>query len=295
MRASALFVMLAGLCACDGAGPTAAPSAASTPATPSAAATPAPAAAPTGSVEGTVVLAEGAELPRRPDPKKSSKFVITDPPAPCSPIGEGDASPVRRDVASGGLSFIHVALTGMKSTAPAAPRTHELLLEDCRLNQSLLAARLGDSVRIKNASNTPLLPTLPGDTFMEAILAGGERTVELKRLGLSQMSCGFAAYCGQTDVLVTSHSLFAVTDKLGHFRIEGVPLDTDLTINAWHPLFTVSKQPVRLTAAAPTQSLKLVLAPTPPEVTPPTKQVPEARKPAPKASKKSRDPADLLQ
>lgn len=294
MRDRRLLVMVALLAAaCGDSKPSATSQPALEPAKDSKVVPPAPAPEPTGVIEGTVVLADGAELPRRPDPKTSGKLAIVDPPAPCSPIGDADLWPVQLDKEGRGLASVHVALTGMKSTAPAAPRTHELAIEDCRLNRSLLAARMGDSVHIRNASGAPLLPTLPGDSFMEAILPGGERTVELKRAGQSQMSCGFAAYCGQTDVLVTTHSLFAVTDKTGHFRIEGVPLNVELTVNAWHPLFSVSKQPLKLTAAA-SAPLKLALSPSPAAVAPAPLPA-ETKQPALKPAKKPKDPADLLQ
>ncbi len=217
----------------------------------------------TGRIEGVVVLAEGATLPSLPDPKQTAALTVTDPPAPCTPISAADLQPVRRDAASGGLTSIHLALTGMASTAPASPRLHQLRLEDCRLTLPLLAARLGDSVRITNASGAPLLPSLPGDTFMEAILAGQSRTFELKRLGSSRIGCNFGGYCGQTDLLVTSHSLYAVSDGLGRFHIDDVPLDRPLTLHAWHPLFDESHAAVTLTGAAPSRSVRLVVRPLP--------------------------------
>ncbi len=230
-------------------------------------------AAATGSIEGVIVLAEGATLPKLSDPLKTSKLVVTNPPRPCTPVSESDLEPVKQ-ASDGGLSSVHVALTGMESTAPAEPKTHELRLENCRLNQFLLGARLGDRVRITNASDAPLLPSVLGDTFMEAILANQSRTVDLKRVGASRIACNFGAYCGQTDLLVTSHSLFAVSDKAGHYRIDNVPLDRELTVHAWHPLFEESRETITLTKAAPTRTIKLVLKPTPVIPTPTAQPTP---------------------
>jgi len=217
----------------------------------------APVAKATGTIEGTVLLLEGAELPSLGDPKKSAKLVLTDPPKPCTPIGAEDGFPVKRDSASGGLSSIHVAITGMKDIAPAKPLTHDLRLVDCRLDRPLLAARVGDSVRINNLSGVPLLPSMASDAFMEAILANSSRTIELKRQGTDRLSCKFGAFCGQTDLLITGHSLFAVTDKTGHFRIDGVPLDQEITVHAWHPLFDESHEALAL--KEPTRSATLTL------------------------------------
>ncbi len=219
----------------------------------------------TGVIEGVIVLEEGAALPRLPNPKETSKLVVVNPPRPCTPLDDNDLQPVKRDAATGGLSSVHVALTGMASTAPVAPRTHELRLVNCRLNQPLLAARLGDSVRITNGSESALLPSMPGDSFMEAILPNQSRTIELKRVGSSRIACGFSSYCGQTDLLVTSHSLFAVSDATGHFRIDNVPLDRELTVHAWHPLFDESHETFTLTRTkdAATRTVKLVLKPLP--------------------------------
>ncbi len=212
---------------------------------------------PTGTIEGSVLLLQGAELPSIGDPKKSSELALTDPAKPCTPIDAEDALPVKRDGETGGLASIHVAITGMKDIAAAAPVTHELRLVNCRLDRALLAARVGDSVRITNASGMPLLPSMAGDAFMEAILANGSRTVELKRQGADRLSCKFGAFCGRTEVLVTGHSLFAVTDRTGHFRIDGVPLDQEVTVHAWHPLFDESHE--ALTLKEPTRSAKVTL------------------------------------
>jgi hypothetical protein len=239
----------------------------------------------TGVIEGQVVLAEGAKLPELEDPRKAAKFALTDPPQPCSPIGKPDLTPVRRDADSAGLSNIHVALTGMRSTPDSAPRVHELLLTDCRLAQPVLGVMRGDTVRIKNASGSPLLPAMPGDKFMQAILPGESRELEIKGLGSMRIACSFSSYCGQTDVLSTSHRLYAVTDRTGHFRIEGVPLDQDLVVHAWQPLFAESRASVRLTSGAPEKQVTLKLAPQDPaaadQVAPPptgpTKRLREGR------------------
>jgi len=105
------------------------------------------------------------------------------------------------------------------------------------------------------------LPSMAGDTFMEAILAGASRTIELKRVGADRLVCRFGAFCGQTDVLVTGHSLFAVSDTRGSYKIDKVPLDQQITVHAWHPLFEESQQTITLSKDAPTAKITLTLKP----------------------------------
>jgi hypothetical protein len=149
----------------------------------------------------------------------------------------------------------------MSEAPPTTPKTHDVILTDCRLAPSLIGVVRGDSVRITNRSEPPLFPKVTGESFMEGILSGNSRTVTFGNVGASIIACGFGPFCGRTDVLVTTHSLFGVTDREGHFTVENVPLDDDVVVYAWHPLFQVASMPVKLTAKEPTRRIELVVTP----------------------------------
>ena len=213
-----------------------------------------------GVVTGIVKLAPGVQLPLGPDPKTSEERVAS-PPAPCSPWGDLDRRLVRQSATTQGLSPIHVAITEMRAAPDAQPRIHEVRIEDCRLTPTLLGGKLGDEVRVTNQSDVPLLPALPGDPFMRALLKGQSRSFKLERMGPTSITCGFGAFCGESMIIALSHSLYGVTDDEGEFKVERLPLDQDLMLHAWHPLFVVASQRVRLSETASQATVELLLVP----------------------------------
>jgi hypothetical protein len=115
---------------------------------------------------------------------------------------------------------------------------------------------------VVNRSDAPLLPALPGDKFMQAIVRGDAREFTVKLLGPNPVSCGFANYCGESSIIAISHPLYALTSTEGGFTIEGVPLDEELILNAWHPLFEVTSEPFKLSSVAREKVFELTLKPT---------------------------------
>lgn len=220
-----------------------------------------------GTIEGSVVLADGASLPRIDSINDGSKFAMVAPPAPCSPLTDDDLTPVSLSE-SRTLRSIHLALTGMNDYPAPEPRTHDLYISDCRLTPRLVGAAVGDSLRITNRSEVAVLPVFSGESFMQAVLPESSRTIKLEKSGASRLACTFGAFCGRTDVLVTAHPLFAVTDAKGHFVIEKVPLDQDVTVHAWHPLFKDSTATVRLSANEPKRTVELTMTPRSASATP---------------------------
>jgi hypothetical protein len=223
---------------------------------------PGPASAFVGTVSGRVKLEKGAEIPLAPPLTGSDgKPALSGP--PCPPIDLHDRRTIDAHETTGGLSPVHVAITDMRAAPPAEPRVHEVFIDGCRFRPTMLAAQRGDTVRVTNRSDLALLPSLPGDKFMQAMMRGETREFTIKRLGPTRLGCGFSNYCGETSIITLSHPLFAVTDAEGNFTIKNVPLDQPLTLHAWHPLFDVTSVPFTVTAAAPEKRLELELSPAP--------------------------------
>jgi hypothetical protein len=144
---------------------------------------------------------------------------------------------------------------------------HDVNIQDCRLTPSLVVARIGDMLRIKNEVNYPLLPGLGSESFNQTLNQGQTRDVPLDVGGVKILSCGFTSPCGRTDVIVLAHPFFAVTDAKGEFRFEDFPADETVRVNAWHPLFSETFVTTRV-AFGETKSVELILTPTPPKVAP---------------------------
>lgn len=216
-----------------------------------------------GRVKGLVKLKEGAALPTSSLPEQMVLQMAAAVPEGCPALSAADERKVEQHPATQGLYPVHIAITQMSAAPPREKRTHELIIEDCRLKPSLVAAMQGDLLRVTNRAHTAFLPVLPGDNFMQAIMPGKSREVEINALGASTVHCGFGGYCGSATLVTVGHSLFAVTDAQGQFEIEGVPLDEELTLHAWNPLFEVTTTTLKLTKAEPGKELVLELTPVP--------------------------------
>lgn len=212
-----------------------------------------------GKVTGTIRLAKGAALPLAALPESGTKDSVIAP--GCPEISAKDAKRVLENAATRGLSPVHVALTGMTASPPQQAVVHEVFIDECRLRPALIGAKVGDTLRVTNRSKASFLPLLPGDSFMQAMLPDAAREVPVGGIGAADLKCGFGSYCGESVVLAVAHSLFAVTDSEGHFTISGIPLDQELTLHAWHPLFDVAIATFKLTSEEPSKGLDLQLVP----------------------------------
>jgi hypothetical protein len=225
-----------------------------------------------GVVRGVVKLAKGAKLPIAPP--ILSHGVKPPSVAPCPPVDLSDQRTISLAKQTGGLSPVHLAMTGMSASPPHVPTTHELFIDACRLRPTLVGATRGDTLRVTNRSSTALIPTLPGDKFMRGMMTGESRDAPISATQV-KVSCGFGSYCGEALVVATTHPLYAVTTSEGFFTIENVPLDQDLRIHAWAPLFDVSSEPFRLSEDKREAVIDLTLTPLP------VKPAPKPRKPIP--------------
>jgi hypothetical protein len=240
-----------------------------------------------GVIEGTVRLAEATELPDIP-PRMMYIQVLqqTDPlpmPAACTPAKQGDRQPVKLGPGNV-LSSIFVAATDFKTSVTRAPRVHELTIRDCRLTPMVIGAMRGDTLHIKNETDYPFMPQLGLVSFFQTMTKEQDRSHTLEALGPQSVMCGFTALCGRSDIITVAHPLYAVTDQVGHFRIEGVPANETLNINAWHPLFKATTHSTTVRAGETTR-VDFVLMPEP-QYTPTgqeeaRRREEEARKPVP--------------
>lgn len=184
---------------------------------------------PTGVVEGTVVLADGAAMPAYPE---SQIFRAPGDPVPhpaeCPPPNGREREPVRRD--GEGLRNVLVALSEFGETEaggspqrasaqegtpdPGAPpggsaspppyrtrppETHEVVIRDCLLDPPFLAATVGDTVRLRNDSAYPFIPRIPGGfapapgqsggAIAQALLTGQTREFVVSSMGPTLLTC----------------------------------------------------------------------------------------------------------
>jgi plastocyanin len=212
-----------------------------------------------GVVSGIIKLADGTQIPLGPDPRDNPG---TRPPtAPCAPISDADRRVVFAASGTGGLTPIHVAVTGMGRIPDAIPQTREVRALDCRFQPDLVGARVGDTLRFTNNSAPVLAAVLPGDSFLRTLSAGESAEVKLTRVGVLPAGCPIGAYCGGTHVISVAHPFWAVTNQAGRFRIEGLPLDEEIVVHAWHPLFNEANLTFKLDAAQPEREVVLALTP----------------------------------
>jgi hypothetical protein len=212
----------------------------------------------TAVVEGTVRLAEGAELPRYADNPVTPVHDRIQPPESCTPPQLSDREPVQR-APSGALAGMLVALHDFETAAEHEPVTHELTITDCRLSPRLVVATRGDRLRLTNQMEYPFMPDFH-QGLVQALLHRQTREVELPQGGVSSLSCAFTAPCGRAEVVTLYHPLHAITGESGTFRIEGVPAHDELRVSAWHPLFQEASETLTLEPGE-TRHVELVVSP----------------------------------
>lgn len=274
---AALLLVLAG-CGDCGASRTQ-PDAQTTEVTQTQAATNPPAATPrvvqTGIVEGRILIAEGGELPSFPREMMPSALRTDVPVAECSPPKTTDRQPVTLAADGRGLVGVLVAAAGFRAAPPASPRTHEIAIRDCRLTPMFFDATVGDTMRLRNDSHYPHVPVIPGvGAIQQAMVPGTSNDFVLDQSGIKTIGCGaFGANCGRLDYVVMEHPVHTMSVAEGRFRLDNVPANEDLTVNAWHPLFRSATVNVRV-APGETRTVELVLTPEPPQVAPAPPPVP---------------------
>lgn len=200
-------------------------------------------------LEGSVRLPEGVEPPAF-TPEDMERKVLdhtkrAEWPAECTPPKILDSVPMR-PAPDGALSGVVVAVSGFKQAYKRAPRTHDVVIRDCRLTPSTIVAMTGDKLRVTSEVKYPFMPAYGPPSAVRTLMPGQKYEVELSAAGVSPLSCGFTAPCGRTDVVVLLHPLAAVTDDKGYFRIDSFPAGERVTVTAWHPLLAESETQVEL-------------------------------------------------
>lgn len=234
------------------------------------AAEPAPSAPPVakapafGVLEGTVSLAS-PEVPAFTPDEMERKVVDSKQgawPASCTPPKIADRTPMHL-TDDGKLSGVVVAASNFKNAPPNRPPVvHDVVLRDCRLTPSTIIALKGDKLRVTSEVKFPFMPAYGPPAEIKTLIPGQTYEVVLDKLGSSPLTCGFTAPCGRTDVIVLSHTLAALTDDTGHFRIDSFPAGERVTVSAWHPLLKASETEVEL-GSGETKSLDIVVSPLP--------------------------------
>jgi hypothetical protein len=181
-------------------------------------------------------------------------------PDECSPPKILDRRPLQL-TDEGKLTGVVIAVSNFKKHPPKRkPVVHEATIRDCRLTPSTILAMQGDTLKVTSEVKFPFMPGYGPPSPVKTLMPGQSYDVELKTLGASPVSCGFTAPCGRTDVIVLSHTLAALTDAEGNFRIDSFPPGEQVTVTAWHPLLQQSEQQIEI-APGETKSIELVVSP----------------------------------
>jgi hypothetical protein len=218
---------------------------------------------PVATLIGHVELAPDAQLPEY-TPIDMARIPLnpierTRVPANCADANEQARTPVRRTPA-GFLSGVVVAASDFTRMRERAPQVHKVWIENCRLRPATIAATGGDTVQLVNTDDFEFAPML-GPTYSPRGLPHGEKlTFPLIPGGIDSLQCDPTASCGRTDLVVFFHTVHAVTDDQGAFKLTNFPASENVRLTAWHPLFEPSETFVWLNPGENT-SVTLVLTP----------------------------------
>jgi hypothetical protein len=223
---------------------------------------------PVGTVEGVVRLADGDDPPSYADSPFDGP-TAGQLPTECSPPHGSDRHPLAMDDARG-LASVGVVATGDSEhwIAPGEPVVHEVHIRDCRLDPITVSATRGDSLHVVNEHSYPFMPEL-GLGMLQAVLPTDPLDAPLDRIGARQIQCAFAAPCGRMQVMVFGTPVHTVSTEGGHFRIDNVPADQDVTITAWHPTIEPGTATTRVAEGGTVQVEITVHRFTPPTPEPP--------------------------
>jgi hypothetical protein len=220
-------------------------------------------AEPFGVLTGTVRLASpevpaytDADMERQVlDHAKRGKW-----PDECSPPKIVDRRPLQL-TSAGTLSGVVIAVSNFKKHPPKRkPIVHEATIRDCRLTPSTILAQQGDKLKVLSEVKFPFMPGYGPPSPVKTLMPGQSYDLELKTLGAAPVQCGFTAPCGRTDVVVLSHTLAALTDAEGNFRIDSFPPGERVTVTAWHPLLQQSELQIEI-APGETKNVELLVSP----------------------------------
>lgn len=201
-------------------------------------------------IEGVVELADNV-LIKTDDSVETS---VNQPPSPreCAYGEEGTSWVEDALVGAGGFSI--------KNAKPAKQKTHEVEIDDCRLEQRVLPVTVGDRIKVVNKGSYPYMPAMGEGDPSQVLLKGEARTFNVSEPGMHDLHCEFTAPCGKTQVAAFHHSIHATLDANGRFRLENVPAGIAVQISAWHPKLAAEVQTVTLEPGE-TRQLKFRMRP----------------------------------
>ena len=196
-------------------------------------------------VFGRVRLADGVALPSYRDVDMERTVLragtgqLAEGLGRCEPISHEDRTPVRLS-SDGYLTGVLVSASEFSDAKPRPPRDQPVSIgQDCRLHPRLIVAMEGDTLRVRNEVDFPFMPMFGSEPIARSLIPGQEFSYKLEHGGtVDAVLCTVTSPCGRSDVVVLHHPLYDVTDSDGRFRIENFPEDEEVTLNAWHPLFS---------------------------------------------------------
>jgi hypothetical protein len=186
---------------------------------------------PTGSLEGTIFVKGDAA------PDVSVDF------SKC-PSGAKTYGKLFRDGApnEAGLRALGDALVGVTGySGYYLPETREAkaaTIEDCAFARRTIDLTYGQRLDIANKTNVMFAPALSGFSTPALMIAppnGDAVHLYPPKPGYYTISDRFDGVYIREDVYVLLHPLHDVTDPVGHYRIDGVPAKTKLTVFARLP------------------------------------------------------------
>jgi hypothetical protein len=195
---------------------------------------------PVGTLVGEILLAPDARLPaytpldlvRRPLRVHS----LPDAPGECARANELARTPVTL-TPDGRLRGVVIAASDFTRFRESKAKRHKLKIERCRLQPTIITAQGGDILELENHDAYDFEP-LFGPAYESRALARGKKVeIPLIASGIDIVQCALGAPCGRADLLVFHHSLHAVSDDSGQFRIADFPAGELVRVTAWHPLF----------------------------------------------------------
>jgi len=183
----------------------------------------------TGAATGKVKL-EGAKPEIKPLSVDSAKF------PDCGPVDTTNESALVSE--SGGIA--NVVLTVEIDGAEVKPleKAVELDQKSCRFEPHVTVVPAGSSVEFINSDKTSHnVHTFPGknDAMNKTVPAGGKETQKLEKEDRIEVKCDIHPWMN-SFVVVANTNYYAVSDKEGNFKIEGLPAG-EHKVKLWHETF----------------------------------------------------------
>jgi plastocyanin len=168
----------------------------------------------------------------------------------------------------GALANVVVYLQGVEFGKPI-PRDQPVQLDNkkCAFVPHVVSASLGQTLEIHNSD--PILHDAharlgPRTVFNRAIMHGKTVRELLQDVGLIQINCNVRHSWMQAWVYVAENPYHAVTDREGHYRIDGIPAGK-YTLTVWQEMLGGRDIPIEIKPGAETRADVQLSVTAPPE------------------------------